>query len=265
MTASLISISPLRKSVTILCIVLSGSLLQYVGLTSRLAFFSDKDNFLNVYLVKWSWGWTLLCVVPTVVVISVLYTGANLSGMLRHCARLGVGHLLWFTVTSLFNLVNKSYGECSDDEFSSYTVCLDHGEDWDGFDISGHVFLLTYCILVITEEVSTVEPELWRKYEEILAKENRISSNSRASLLQQVYTCTSSFIPIVRAIATAEMVVWFVMVIATACNFHTFIEKLLGWGVAVSSWFLTYEVWYGNKWAPCKPEDGDLNPMQVVR
>lgn len=261
---TLIAISPLFKSATILCLVLSGSILQHVAWTPILSFFSDKQNFMNVYLVKWSWGWTLLCIVPTVVVMSVLYSGADLGGMLRHCSRLGVSHLLWFTVTSLFNCVNNFLGECSDKKFTSYAVCLGHGAEWDGFDISGHVFLLTYCILVITEEVGSVKSELWSKYGEILVNENRIASNSRTSLLMQVYTCTSTFIPVLRVIATLEMAVWFLMVIFTACNFHTFTEKIVAFGVAVMSWFLTYKLWYGSKWAPSKPEDGHLNPLQVL-
>lgn len=248
----------------ILCLVLLGSILQQVSLIPRLSFFGDRENFINVYMVKWSWGWTLLCIAPTVIVMSFLYTGADLVGMVRHCSRIGVSHVLWFTLTSLFNLASKILGQCSEKEFSHRTVCLSHGAQWDGFDISGHVFLLTYCILVISEEVSSVKSELWCKYGELLLNENKVTSNSQTSLLLKVYRYTSAFIQVLRVLATLEMVVWFLMVVSTACNFHTFAEKILGYGVAVLSWFITYKIWYGNKWAPSTPEDGHLNPMRVL-
>lgn len=264
--SGLIAISPLLKSTVILCVLLTGSILQNVELTPRSSFFRDEENFINIYLVKWSWGWTLLCIAPVVVMASVLYTGANMVAVLRHCARLGVSHVLWFSLTSLFNSVNKRIGECSDQQFSNRGVCLRHGAEWDGLDISGHVFLLTYCILVITEEVSCVGAKLWHKYGELLASEkSRMTKESRTSILLEVYAYASFLIPVLRLIATLEMFVWFIMVISTSCNFfHTFAEKIIGFGVSILSWFVTYKVWYGSKWAPSKPEDGILNPMKIV-
>ena len=87
----------LNKALPLLSIVLLGSSLCAYELSPD----SLRHNPLNVDLVKLSWGCTLVCIVPTVLVTSFLYSGLNFRVILRHFGRLGVAHLIWMSITSL--------------------------------------------------------------------------------------------------------------------------------------------------------------------
>ena len=261
----------LNKALLLLSIVLLGSLLCAYDLSPDSSL-SDRRNPLNVYLVKFSWGWTLICVVPTVLVTSFLYSGLNFRVILRHFGRLGVAHLIWMCITSLFVLIDSYTGVCSNDVSEGIlerSECIKQGHRWAGFDISGHVFLLTYCIYVITEECANIKLEVWGEYDGALLFENRIVdklTDNVKQMLPQAHRLSSYLVDKLEILALTEILLWTVMVTATSLYFHSFAEKVLGYLFGVVSWYVTYRLLYGRSaYVPCTPDEGMLHPLRHLR
>jgi hypothetical protein len=260
----------LNKALLLLSIILLGSSLCAYELSPDSPL-SDRHNPLNVYLVKLSWGWTLICIIPTVLVTSFLYSGLNFRVILRHFGRLGVAHLIWMSITSLFVLIDSYTGVCNNDSDAilKRSVCIKQGHKWAGFDISGHVFLLTYCIYVITEECANIKLEVWGEYEGALQFENRVVdklTDNMKQMLPQAHRLSSYIIDKLEILALTEILLWTVMVTATSLYFHSFAEKVLGYLFGVVSWYLTYRLLYGrSSYLPCNPDEGTLHPLRHLR
>ena len=259
----------LNKALLLLVIVLIGSALCEYDLSPDSSF-SDRHNPLNVYLVKLSWGWTLICVAPTVLVTSFLYSGLNYRVILQHFGRLCVAHLIWIGATSLFVLIDSYTGVCSGNEdILKRSQCIKEGHRWAGFDISGHVFLLTYCIYVITEECANIKLEVWGEYDGALQYQSRVVdklNEKTKELLPQVHHLSNYFVDKLEILALTEILLWTVMMTATSLYFHTFTEKVLGYVVGLVSWYVTYRLLYGrSSYLPCNPDEGMLHPMRHLK
>ena len=200
-------------------------------------------------------------------VTSFLYSGFNLREVLRHFARLGVAHLIWMSVTSLFVIIDSYTGVCEDnDSILERSDCIKRGHFWSGFDISGHIFLLTYCVFVLTEECANIKLEVWDEYQGVLHFENRVVnklSDKTKELLPQVHRLVGYFIDKLELLALTEVLLWMVMLTATSLYFHSFTEKILGYAFGLLSWYLTYGLLYGSaRYLPCRPEEGLLHPLR---
>ena len=261
--------SVLNKALLLLIIVVLGSALCAYELSPETPF-SDRHNPMNVYLMKMSWGWTLICIVPTVLITSFLYSGFNFRVILRHFARIGIAHLVWMSVTTLFVVVDSYTGVCAENEdILERSECIKRGHYWAGFDISGHVFLLTYYIYVITEECANIKLEVWDEYDSALHYENRVVdklNDGTKQILPQMHRLTGFFVDKLELLALTEILLWMVMVIATSLYFHSFAEKILGYVFGLLAWYLTYGLMYGRThYLPCKPEEGILHPLRHLR
>ena len=249
-----------------MAVVLLGSTLRVLGInygsTTPLA---DKRNPFNQIFVKWSWAWTLFCVIPTVLLTSALYTGLNKWAMVRHMGRVAVAHIIWYLTTSLFERIDSISGECSDSSITSPRACIKQGNNWMGFDISGHVFLLTYCILVLTEETAGIKMEVWDEYNSVLLQQKRVVSKLSEQVMQllpKLHRLTTFIVSLLELLATAEILLWTFMLCTTSLYFHDFIEKLLGAVIGCGAWYITYSLLNGSgKWAPLAPSDGLLHPV----
>ena len=227
-------------------------------------FLSDKRNAVNYHLVKWSWGWSLLCLIPSVMFTAFLYSALKLPAVLCHVSRLLVAHCVWFSTTKAFILLNSVVGICSDGSNKSYEECVKESISWNGFDISGHVFLLTYCIYVLTEEVLGLRWEIWREYETAIEHEYRVMNkqNKIKELLLQMHKLCSPFAQILEIFAASLMAIWVTMVITTSLYFHSVLEKLLGSLCGWLAWHVTYVQLYGRMYAPSRPDQGVLHPIK---
>ena len=258
----------LNKALLLFAIVLLGSSLCAYELSPDSPL-SDRHNPLNIYLVKLSWGWTLICIVPTILITSFLYSGLNFRVILRHFGRLGVAHLIWMCITSLFVLIDSYTGVCSNEGILKRSECIKQGHRWIGFDISGHIFLLTYCIYIITEECANIKLEVWGEYDGALQFQNRVVdklTDNAKQTLPQVHRLSSYFIDKLEILALAEVLLWTVMVMATSLYFHSFAEKILGYLFGVVLWYMTYRVLYGGSaYVPCTPDEGMLHPLRHLR
>lgn len=228
------------------------------------SWFAERNNPINTHLLKWSWGWTLLCLCPSVMITSCLYTGLDRLAVLRHFSRLLVAHCIWYSVTSAFVVLDSFVGQCGDGSANGRAMCVREGHHWSGFDVSGHIFLLTYCVYVLTEEAANLRAEVWYEYNGCLEMEQRalLKLSSRKDLLPQLHRLCSPLASSLELLAAAEVLLWTVMVGATSLYFHSFLEKVLALICGYVAWRMTYRRLYGQPYLPCRPDEGLLHPLK---
>ncbi|KAA0707123.1 Fat storage-inducing transmembrane protein 2 [Triplophysa tibetana] len=198
-----------------------GSLLKYLELVSQ-SYFSNSRNVLNVYFVKVSWGWTLVLLLPFIY-LSNSYKRSR-AFVLKRLTSLLVATLIWYICTETFFYIEDVTGECQANtlkgpgEITTKAACKKAGMIWDGFDISGHSFILTFSALIIVEEMVAML---------------QIPNSHRNTFLDCLYIALNVIVAI-----------WIWMFACTSVYFHHFIDKLLGTSVGVLGWYVTYGVWY---------------------
>ncbi|KAM9296255.1 acyl-coenzyme A diphosphatase FITM2 [Gastrophryne carolinensis] len=201
------------------------------------SYFSSKRNLLNVYFVKLSWGWTLFLLLPFVGLSSYVAT-RSISGTFRRMSALLVGTAVWYGCTGFFAYVENLTGACyfAEDtpaeamaEVTDRRSCARSGGSWDGFDISGHSFLLPYCVLMILEEAAILDNDKLQR------------SAARAAVHALVV-----------ALGLLALV-WIVMFSSTALYFHTPPQKVCGTAFAIAAWYATYRCWYHMTLSPGLP------------
>ena len=158
--------------------------------------------------------------------------------VLRRLGALLVGTAVWYLCTGLFLYVENLTGECSLQGkpgqphrlYTSKQECHQDSGVWNGFDISGHCFLLSYCAMMILEEVAVLEAL-------------SIEHSSKLRVLINVLLVSLCFLT----------VIWVFMFLSTALYFHDFSQKLLGVLIGLSAWYGTYRVWYLKPFSPGLP------------
>lgn len=202
-------------------------------------YFDDKRNLLNRVFVKFSWGWTLLLLLPLVALSSYVYEKGSRVDVLKNLLRIGLAHVIWYVVTTGFRILDHAVGTCSNAAHEHRSACHNNGSTWYGFDISGHTFLLSYCILVITEECIPVAPTVWQQ------AGNIISSVVEPGHLLKAYLKISLVMSALRLCAVILILLATLMVLTTNLYFHTMPEKILGFLIASTCWYITYHHIYG--------------------
>ncbi|KAG8566877.1 hypothetical protein GDO81_013402 [Engystomops pustulosus] len=197
---------------------------------------SARGRSLCRYFVKVSWGWTFLCLLPFIALTSYVAT-RSLGTVFRRLGALLVGSMIWFTCTKFFILIENATGTCYNSSalldirpgFTDKRSCISSGGFWDGFDISGHSFLLPYCTLMILEEAAVAHfvrfEKSWQKH------------------LINFLTLSLAFL----------IFVWIFMFFCTSIYFHDFSQKLLGTSFGILGWYVTYKQWYLMPYSPGLP------------
>ncbi|XP_056305174.1 acyl-coenzyme A diphosphatase FITM2 [Danio aesculapii] len=214
------------------CISLAGSVLKNAQLVPE-SYFSDSRNVLNLYFVKVSWGWTIVLLLPFIA-YSNFYIKSHMFA-LRRLMSLLVATLVWYICTETFFYIEDITGSCYESktmvvirgEFDTKAACRKAGFFWDGFDISGHSFILSYSSLVIMEEMV---PML------------HIQPVYRNTLLDCLYLALNVIV-----------VIWIWMFGCTSVYFHDIIDKILGTSCGLLGWYVTYKVWYLKLFSPGLP------------
>ena len=199
------------------------------------SYLSNKRNVLNVYFVKFGWGWTLLVLIPFISFTSSLYTSLNPLAILKHLRRMAVATCGWYIWVNLFVYIEELTGFCEGEEkLISKRSCYQEGFYWNGFDISGHCFLLTYSALVISEELQhkphwpsdavQTSPENINEFQHM---------NIARLLTPEVFSLFAGLLSIL----------WEFMLVFTTIYFHTFSQKVLGAVIAIFTWYIIYRVW----------------------
>lgn len=220
-------------------------------------YFARSDNIFNVYFVKWGWAWTLVLSVPYLVLTSSILSCGNREKLCKeHLPRILIATFFWFFWTKAFNFIETMYGRCNVKNFDSKIACLKGGHFWNGFDISGHAFILIYSSLVLIEEAKPING--WENIKEHLRNEehNRLTReestvnpmrNLADDELLNVKTLYEKYTPIIRALfiaMTGLQLLWDVMLVCTMLYYHKMIEKVLSGIFAILTWYFTYRAWY---------------------
>ncbi|CAK1586153.1 unnamed protein product [Parnassius mnemosyne] len=221
-------------------------------------YFSRSDNVFNQYFVKIGWFWTLFLTVPYVLLTSFTICCGNRKLIISaHLSRLVIATFCWYIWTTIFNIIETKYGRCNSRSFDNKISCLKNGHFWNGFDISGHCFILIYSSLVMIEEARAING--WEKIKDYIRDENYTRSlndksvsinplkNINAEELTILKTSYENVTPYVRvlliAIAALQLL-WDVMLVSTILYYHIMIEKFISGVIAILTWFVTYRVWY---------------------
>lgn len=188
------------------------------------------------YFVKISWGWTLLLLTPFLILYTWIRNGSFLT---RRLLSLAVATAWWYIWTEAFFCIEDLTGLCfeknSSDvikkEFTSKASCRRAGFHWDGYDISGHSFILSYSALVIMEEMAPMA----------FLKTAGLPALPRTAL-NLLYVALNLIV-----------IVWVWMFACTSVYFHDFFHKLLGTMFGLMGWWLTYRVWFLKSFSPGLP------------
>ncbi|XP_006881611.1 PREDICTED: fat storage-inducing transmembrane protein 2 [Elephantulus edwardii] len=216
--------------------MLTGSVLKEVSPLPE-SYLSNKRNVFNVYFVKVAWGWTFCLLLPFIALTNYHLTGKP-GQVLRRLSTLLVGTAVWYVCTALFCSVEHYTGSCYRSpalevvrrEHPSKQQCLGAGGFWHGFDISGHSFLLTYCALMIVEEMAVLHA----------VKTDRSHRHHKAITTLVIALGTLTFI-------------WVLMFLCTAVYFHDFLQKVFGTMFGLLGWYGTYRCWYLKSFSPGLP------------
>ncbi|KAI1298708.1 Acyl-coenzyme A diphosphatase FITM2 [Halotydeus destructor] len=239
---------------------------------------TSKDNILNQWFVKLGWGWTLALCTPFVILTtqvmnssypkdnepqrrendeqSPLLSGSQPSSLSDKASklfymvvtpdmtRIVVNTMIWYFSTNSFIAVEDYFGSCIGFANKSRVACQKIGGSWDGFDISGHTFILLYSTLSILEEVSVMVG--WEPFGHHLnAQQQHFKKQSFGDHKQfVVYSNLLKPIRILFVLLTVLTVIWDFMLIQTALYYHTMIQKAIAAIWAVAAWFLTYRLLY---------------------
>ncbi|MFT7804699.1 Fit2 protein-like [Arapaima gigas] len=214
-----------------------GSLIKSFEIVPE-TYFSNSKNFLNVYFVKVSWAWHLFLLLPFIALSNSYNRHWNF--VLQRLSSQLVSTAIWCMFTGLFIYVEDLTGVCYEPhstqvlhgEFSSKVECQKAGFRWNGYDVSGHSFILSYSTLVIAEELVPM----------VSLKEDAFSQVHTSIILDVLYVALNAIVA-----------VWIWMFGCTSLYFHDMAQKLLGTAFGLVGWYITYHVWYLKPFSPGLP------------
>merc|ERR1719189_745502 len=265
--------------------IIGTTILSVIGDFSKensTSFFANPDNFLNYYFVKLGWGWTLTLVSIFVGLTSFTTSCGNKDVMRNQGMRMAVGTMVWFTFTTIFEIIEYRSGLCSVTKYLTKAKCAAKGYRWIGFDISGHAFLLIWNNLFIVEEGKAYLG--WERIKDMLRNEEhkRLStdlinpagdSDSRTALsklkadeflhLRTNYRQYTPWVRLLFGILSFWHLLWDVMLFFTILYFHITLEKIIGASIAILIWFLLYRVIYTK--SGILPGDGLFKYVQEIK
>jgi hypothetical protein len=226
-TIVLSALPKMKKQMMILFAVVFMSAMKSMGLNIIIDILTpglsetvrDKNNIINQIFVRFGWGCT---VTITLINASVQFVAGSIQWkrLLGRFVRLLLATVVWWISTSLFEVIESWTMSCSSPNITDMAECQQQEFTWEGFDISGHTFLLMFSILVLCEELSDVS-----------------EYTNRDCYFWQV-----SIISILSFFVFALKVIWGIMLIVTSLFYHVFWHKIVGALFALSGWFLVYSL-----------------------
>ncbi|CAH1367368.1 unnamed protein product [Tenebrio molitor] len=234
-------------------------------------YLSRSDNIFNKFFVKFAWGWNLTLLAPFVGFTTYIYCCGQKQRIVKHhLLRILIATFFWWFWTTLFNMIEATFGRCAHRQFSTKGSCLQAGHVWNGFDVSGHTFILIYGSLFLIEETRCMEN--WDSIKEHLRLENhhRLTKDPAQNMnplrhltddeMRELQFNYKKYTPYIRGLfvaITIFQIMWDVMLVCTMLYYHVMIEKFLGGVLAILTWFFTYRMWYAHpKLYPKLPGQG---------
>ncbi|CAG9855849.1 unnamed protein product [Phyllotreta striolata] len=243
-------------------------------------YLSRSDNVFNKVFVKFAWGWNLTLLLPFVILTSLIYCCGNKQKILKHhMPRIAIATFFWWFWTSLFNFIEASMGRCANVNFTTKSLCLREGHVWNGFDLSGHSFILIYGSLFLIEETRCIVnwdsikeyirlEEHQRQINEEVPKPNPLKNltNQELKQIKQHYEKFTPYIRLIFILIAIIQVLWDVMLFSTMLYYHIMVEKFLGGALAILTWFFTYRVWYAQpSLLPKLPGEGSFKYIKSTK
>lgn len=224
-------------------------------------YFSSKKNLLNRLFVRFGWGWILLFLGSLISLTVYVSTGTRVGAVRRHLLRLAVTTFCWYSCTYAFDYIEQSTGICTELTLDTKQKCRRAGKMWLAFDISGHVFVLTYGLLTIIEECRVFKD--WKRLREILDKEDlqqvRKLNPDELDRAKEAYEYLTPYIKLnIICLAVLTLIYEFMLIITSVYRFHSLTEKVAASMIAVVSWFLTYQVIFPS-WPTWFPAPGQTH------
>lgn len=166
----------------------------------------------------------------------------------RRLLSLVVATAVWYICTETFFYIEDVTGSCFETdtmdvinkEFISKASCRRAGFRWDGYDISGHSFILAYSALFIMEETAPMAS----------LRTASLSALSKM-VLNLLYVALNLIV-----------IIWVWMFACTSVYFHDMSHKVLGTICGLLGWYLTYRVWYLKPLSPGLPPQRQLKEQK---
>ncbi|CAL4174055.1 unnamed protein product [Meganyctiphanes norvegica] len=202
----------------------------------HIEFLTGKRSYFNQIFVKFGWGWTLSLLLLFQLCFIFIYSQRWLY--LRNIAIKTFFTTLFFYVWCqiIFPLVEEFNGEC---KYNGNIIdiskrqCIKSPEHAykSYFDISGHAYLMSYCVLILMHEAHQVE--------------DLLKALRHPGKYENLVPCAPQFAAFLVAISfiliTILTLLWDFMIIVTMIYFHTFTEIILGVILAILMYLIIYE------------------------
>ncbi|XP_027212874.2 acyl-coenzyme A diphosphatase FITM2 isoform X2 [Penaeus vannamei] len=215
----------------------------------HLQLLTGKKSTLNQVFVKLGWGWTF-SIIGIFSLFSLLIHKDWIKRMKCIAVRLAITTFFFFIWCSItFPTIERYTGYCIHNGISfsfAKRECVKRPEhEYVSFDISGHSFLLTYCIMIIIEESKEMlyflqlsryfrgAPPLEGNESQVLDKE--------VKNLESVFKIMSPLIILAFMAMVAISLLWDLMLIVTTIYYHSLLEKLLGTVLSLCMWYILYK------------------------
>ncbi|CEF65513.1 Fat storage-inducing transmembrane protein 2 [Strongyloides ratti] len=210
-----------------------------------IGYFSEKHNFLNQFIVKLGWFWTLSLTIPFVYIISHTNHSGNYQFIIKDLFGLIFATISWYICTEYFIWHEKQTGICKiENNFKKSIgreICHTSGGIWiNGFDISGHCFLMIYSSLILSEE--------GKRYKWWLRTETR----DKKKITQILFSLMGLL-----------DLIWIFQLIITSLYYHTTSHKFFGALFGVGCWFLTHGMSHFGRILKGINKMIDYNPRRV--
>ena len=201
------------------------------------SYFSNKKNIFNTVFVKRGWGWTVVFLLGYIMCITIKQKINNIYIFIRQISRLVVYTIEWYIFTELFQYIHKMTGKClGSNTTDNITACVKEGFIWNGFDISGHTYILTLMTLIINNELNkTFSLNIGIGSEE---GSEQISKEYVILWKKIPRNVIDSLLEILSVSLVLLVILWEIMLFFTCAYFHTLVQKLLGILLGLFSFYI---------------------------
>ncbi|XP_069944413.1 acyl-coenzyme A diphosphatase FITM2 isoform X2 [Cherax quadricarinatus] len=213
---------------------------------------TGKHSVLNEVFVKKGWGITLSVFVTYQLLSLSLHIKwkANLKQLCVRALITTFFFFIWCVV--IFQEIEKYMETCTLNDMRVVLTkreCLKlDGHVYDSYDISGHSYLMTYCVLIMMEESKEIlyflclgrvlngAPPL-NTFEKISCPK---LEEKEIKILQSRFSIMSPLVVLSFVCVCLLCLLWDFMYIITTIYYHTFSEKVIGTMLALIMWYLLY-------------------------
>ncbi|KAI3378558.1 hypothetical protein SNEBB_003436 [Seison nebaliae] len=216
--------SPLYTKLFIyLAIILFCSIIKEKNFITK-TYFARKDNWLNILIGRIGWLLPLSLSIVSITSKEKCVHERNGKIWLRPI----ICSVIWFILNHSWNYLEGNYfGICLHEledrllpKFNTKNHCRLAGHSWKSFDISGHIFLLTFSLFMLNEEINSFRCCHGKTDTSVAFIRNKILlifSGVTVIIYEVAYVCTSLY-------------------------FHTFLEKIISFSIATLLWFFLYQI-----------------------